>query len=171
MTSMETTVAKVAGRVRLASQPVYVDRPRPGASYVAANLALAGVLTAGAGGLMALAGAHFGSLAAAALVLALDAHVAVVLHAAYNTVYTVAGGLLSLRCGVWLSGEIELDAVERVEPVAGLPRVAGAGPSGRGFGNRFSNGLRIVTADGTVYVTPSAPDEFARLLQYHRETL
>lgn len=171
MLSMETTVTEVAGRVRSPLLPVYVDRPRPGRSYVAANLALAGVLTAGTGGLLFFAGAHFGALVTAGLVLMLDTHIAMVLHAAYNTVYTLAGGLLTLRCGVWLRGEIALDAVERVEPVIGLPRVAGKGPGGRGFGNRFSNGLRIVTTDGTVYVTPSDPEAFARLLQHHRQII
>jgi hypothetical protein len=149
---------------------VYEDRPAPGRSYVLANGILLLLLVALALASAFVLGPTWGVLVTGILVAGTVFHVLLILHAAYNTVYTLTGGLLELRCGVLFHMELGLDSIQRIEPVRGLPRVAGYGPSGRGFGNRFSNGLWLVTDKGNVYLTPTDPEAFAGLLARHRRT-
>lgn len=165
-----TDAVTKAGRVpRVKPLFVHQDRPAPGRGYVVANGVLLAALVALTAGLMLLRGVNFGTVVALTLALLTAAYVLLVIHAAYNTVYTLSGGTLDLCCGVMMRGEVILDDVERIEPVRALPRVTGRGPSGRSYGNRFSNGLRLVTTNGDVYVTPSKPEVFADLLRQHRD--
>jgi hypothetical protein len=171
MPPLDATTAAAVEKASPSGLFIHEDRPRPGRGYVAANLFLFGALAGTGLALPLLFAYNPGSLLGACLLHLVAVYMLVVLHAAFRTVYTLCGASLEMRCGYWLRGEIDLEDIERIDLIGALPRVAGKGPSGRAFGNRFNAGLRLVTTQGDIYLTPTDPESFAKLLSGHKQML
>ena len=171
MSPLDATTSSTAAKSRPGGLFVHEDRPRPGRGYVTANLILFGVLSGTGLALPLFFEYTTGALIGAGLLHLVAVYMLVILHAAFRTAYTLSGVTLEMRCGFWLRGEIDLEQVERIDAIRALPRVAGKGRSGRAYGNRFNNGLRLITDEGDIYLTPSDPEAFAKLLGDHKHML
>lgn len=147
-----------------------IDRPRPGRGYLAACCALVFVFPAVLLGILA-----SGVVPAQAQVILLIvstvpfvlvcALLGIAVRAARTTVYAIRGGRLELACGRLARGAVPLDEIRAVERVNLVIRSVGWRDGSGSFCNRFTDGLRLTTARGVVYLTPTDPSRFAAALQ------
>lgn len=146
------------------------DSPRPGRGYLAACCALVlvfpavllGILTSGAVPAQAQVILLLVSIAPFLITCAL---LGMAVRAAVTTVYTVRDGRLELVCGRLAHGAVPLDAIRAVERVDVVMRSVGWRDGTGSFCNRFTDGLRLTTTRGVVYLTPSDPARFAAALK------
>lgn len=87
------------------------------------------------------------------------------LHAAFSTVYKFKNEKLYIRCGIFFM-RVPLDEIQRIHKKRFIPRITGWNSRTlKGFNNRFTNGLLILTHDRQVYISPTQPKEFTLALQ------
>lgn len=154
----------------MGAQETFVDSPRPGRGYLAACCALVLVFPAVLLGILA-----SGTVPAQAQVILLIVSIVpyvitcallgLAVHAARTTVYAVHDGRLELTCGRLASGAVPLDDIRAVDRVDVVTRTVGWRNGSGSFCNRFTDGLRLTTEHGFVYLTPTDPSRFASVLR------
>ena len=85
----------------------------------------------------------------------------VFLHSGFDTVYTVDDTTLHLRNGILTRGRVELSTITDIAKVPVNWQALGWALNRSGFCNRFTNGLRLTTTQGTIFISPRDPDAFA----------
>jgi len=88
-----------------------------------------------------------------------------ILHAAFNTTYTIDEEKLRVKNGFFLKGEYSISGIERVDRTGFNFQTFGSALHLRGHCNRFTNGLKIVAADRIVYISPADRDRLASFLK------
>lgn len=145
----------------------YEDHPRPGGGFVLANLVLLffGLLF-GAGLVWRNADVLPMLIICAGLFMVLCAYQLAVLHACYATVYSLYENELELRSGRLFRTIVPLAHIASISRVQNVRRVLGQSTksTGRGFGNRGSNGVSFVANGITCSLMPSNPKAFVKVL-------
>lgn len=87
------------------------------------------------------------------------------IHAAFNTSYQVKNGNLLIRCGLFFT-RISLSDIRRIHKKRFLGRMIGWNSTFiKGYNNRFTRGLLIMTQKQQIYISPTQPKEFTLTLQ------
>lgn len=95
----------------------------------------------------------------------------IIIHALYNTHYTLTERTLHLECGTLIEEEIPLADIRNVQTVAYIPQSLGWTLKWKGFCNRFYNGVRFNVSNRTIFISPTDPEEFMKLLMERIEGL
>lgn len=156
------------------TQAALIDTPKPGRGYIAACCALVFVFPVVLLGILA-----SGVLPPQAQVILLIVSIApfvvtcallgMAVHAARNTVYVIRDDQLEMAVGRLARGVVRLEQVTGVERVDVITRTVGWRGGSGSFCNRFSDGLRLTTVRGVVYLTPTDPERFAAALKREKE--
>lgn len=86
-------------------------------------------------------------------------------RAARSTVYAIRGDRLELAAGQLVRGSVALAEITGIDRVDVITRTVGWRNGSGSFCNRFTDGLRLTTARGVVYLTPTDPARFAAALK------
>lgn len=156
------------------AQAALLDMPKPGRGYIAACCALVFVFPLVLLGILA-----SGVVPPRAQVILLLVSIApfvvtcillgMAVRAASDTVYAVRGGRLEMAVGRLARGTVSLEQITGVEQVDVITRTVGWRNGSGSFCNRFTNGLRLTTTHGVVYLTPTDPARFAAALKREEE--
>ena len=145
----------------------YEDRPRLGGGFVLANLVLLffGLLF-GAGLVWRNADVLPMVIICAGLFMVLCAYQLAVLHACYATVYSLYENEIELRSGRLFRTIVPMAHIASISRVQNVRRVLrqGTKSTGRGFCNRWSNGVSFVANGITCSLMPSNPEAFVKVL-------
>lgn len=84
----------------------------------------------------------------------------IIIHASFNTTYSIEDGSLELKNGILLKGEYEIDDIESVDKTAFNFQTFGSAFNLRGHCNRFTGGVKVSTGNRVIYISPADPDAF-----------
>jgi hypothetical protein len=154
----------------MGAQRAFIDSPRPGRGYLAVCCALVFVFPAVLLGVLASGGAPAQAQVVLLIVsivpfVIICALLGLAVRAACTTVYAIRDGRLELACGQLARGAVPLEEIRAVERVDVVTRSVGWRNGSGSFCNRFTDGLRLTTAHGIVYLTPTEPSRFAAVLK------
>lgn len=148
---------------------MYVDEPAAGFGFVALNIVTMLILVAlpivfyrrlaGNAGLVALV-----VIACAGGVVLIG----LVMHAIFDTVYTIDEEVLGVRCGVLLKGEYRLDDIHDIGRVSFNNQAFGSALHLKGYCTRFTDGVTFHAAGEKVYLSPKDPGRFIAELERRR---
>ena len=82
------------------------------------------------------------------------------IHAAYNTTYTINNNILEMKCGFVIKGKIEIDRITDIKNSRFNIRMLGISYGEKGYCNRFTDGLILNTIKGKIYLSPSDNERF-----------
>lgn len=139
-----------------------IDKPNPSLAYILIYAGLALFLVA-----LPVFLKHFRKLRGALSVVVFSISFAgaavflVFLFSGFDTVYSLDGNTLHLRSGFLTKGQVKLDDIKDIQPVSVNWQALGWALNRTGFCNRFSNSLRLITTQGTIYLSPKDPGAFA----------
>lgn len=147
-----------------------LDTPKPGRGYIATCCALVLVFPVVLLGLLASGVVPSQAqvillIVSAAPFLVTCALLGIAVRAARNTVYAVRGDRLEMAAGQLVRGSVALAEITGIERVDVITRTVGWRDGSGSFCNRFTDGLRVTTARGVVYLTPTDPVRFAAALK------
>ena len=91
--------------------------------------------------------------------------IGLVMHAIFNTAYTIDGGVLRVRCGILLKGEYRLADIHDVGRTPLSNQAFGSALRLKGYCTRFTNGVIFHAAGDIVYLSPKDPAGFIAELE------
>jgi uncharacterized integral membrane protein len=148
-----------------------VDTPAPGAGYVLLYVGLIVFLVA-----LPIFLKRFrkirGWTAIGAFVICFAAAGAflVFLQAGYATRYTMDNVTLTLRSGLFLREQVKINDIKEMRIVPTNWQALGWALTRMGYCNRFNNALKLVTARGLLYLSPTNPDQFIEEIKSRQRT-
>lgn len=140
---------------------MYINKPMPGTGYIVLNIVLIVLFVA-----IPLFLWHFHKprllFFVSILVLCLAAVFifGLFLHAGYHTEYRLSDRTLEMRCGHVFDGKVELNDIRRIRRSGFNWQTLGWAVHLKGYCNRFTNGVRIVTRRHIYFLSPRNPKEF-----------
>jgi len=87
-----------------------------------------------------------------------------ILHAAFFTTYRIDSEKLALKSGLF-RGSLPLVRIKEISRKRFNWRVLGWGIGRRGFCNRFTDGVKLITDKESIYVSPTNPQLFMSQLR------
>ena len=155
----------------MGAQRAFIDTPRPGRGYLATCCVLVFVFPIVLLGTLASGGVPARAQVVLLIVsivpfLVICALLGLAVRAARTTVYAIRDDRLELAAGQLARGAVPLEEIRAVERVEVVMRSVGWRNGSGSFCNRFTDGLRLTTAHGIVYLTPTDPSRFAAVLKH-----
>ncbi|HLA41197.1 MAG TPA: PH domain-containing protein [Candidatus Glassbacteria bacterium] len=147
-------------------QEEVIDRPTPGGGYVAIIVILVGgalAVSVWQAWKTYLVNPRTGyALAVPALII--GTLFFLVLHAAFFTKYRIDSDTLDIKSGLF-RGKLPLTRIREISRSQFNWRVLGWGFRQRGFCNRFTDGVKLITEKESIYASPTNPQLFMSQLR------
>ena len=148
---------------------MYTDAPDPGAGFLSVNIITIIIL-------LAIPIFYYNRLAVNTSLLTLVMIACIggsivfgfIIHAAFNTRYSIDESTLAIRNGHILKAELELEEIRDIGTVSFNRQTFGTAFNMRGYCNRFIGGVRILTDDLVIYLSPTDPVEWIEELERRR---
>nr|MDO8081289.1 PH domain-containing protein [Candidatus Freyarchaeota archaeon] len=86
--------------------------------------------------------------------------VVIAIHAAYNTEYRIENGELWMKHGYIGKRSVSLDEIKSIEKLEFIRGKPGHFIANRFYSNRFKNGIRIITENRIILVSPGNIERF-----------